>query len=62
LKMAEVIKDIIDQAKSVDRTYLMEHESKAILEELGISTTGSVVQEPKRRQWRYSSLWPVQWP
>lgn len=43
MKMAEVIKDIIDQAKSVDRTYLMEHESKAILEELGISTTGSVV-------------------
>jgi len=43
LKMAEVIKDIIDQAKSVDRTYLMEHESKAILEELGISTTGTVV-------------------
>ncbi|MDD3550533.1 MAG: acetate--CoA ligase family protein, partial [Methanothrix soehngenii] len=41
--MAEVIKDIIDQAKSVDRTYLMEHESKAILEELGISTTGTVV-------------------
>lgn len=43
MKMAELIKDIIDQAKSADRTYLMEHESKAILEELGISTTGSVV-------------------
>ncbi|HRU75899.1 MAG TPA: acetate--CoA ligase family protein, partial [Methanothrix sp.] len=41
--MAELINDIIDGAISAGRTYLMENESKAILEELGISTTGSRV-------------------
>ena len=34
---------IIDQAKATGRTYLMEHESKAILESLGITTTKSMV-------------------
>jgi len=43
LTMAELINDIIDGAISAGRTYLMENESKAILEELGISTTGSRV-------------------
>ncbi len=36
-------KEIIDQAKAVGRTYLMEHESKAILESLGINTAKSIV-------------------
>ena len=35
--------EIIDQAKAKGRTYLMEHESKAILESLGITTTKSIV-------------------
>ena len=35
--------EIIDQAKAAGRTYLMEHESKAILESLGITTTKSIV-------------------
>jgi acyl-CoA synthetase (NDP forming) len=39
--MAEQYKEIIDQALQEGRTYLMEHESKSILESLGISTTGS---------------------
>jgi acyl-CoA synthetase (NDP forming) len=39
--MAEQLKEIIDQARQEGRTYLMEHESKSILESLGISTTGS---------------------
>jgi acyl-CoA synthetase (NDP forming) len=39
--MAEQYKEIIDQARQEGRTYLMEHESKSILEGLGISTTGS---------------------
>ena len=41
--MAELSKDVIDQAKAVGRTYLMEHESKAVLESLGITTTGARV-------------------
>jgi acyl-CoA synthetase (NDP forming) len=39
--MAEQLKEIINHARSEGRTYLMEHESKAALESLGISTTGS---------------------
>ncbi len=41
--MTGLSKEIIDQAKAVGRTYLMEHESKAILECLGITTTKSIV-------------------
>jgi acyl-CoA synthetase (NDP forming) len=41
--MTEQSKEIIDQAKAVGRTYLMEHESKAILESLGITTAKSIV-------------------
>jgi acyl-CoA synthetase (NDP forming) len=41
--MAEKYRDIIDQAQEAGRSYLMEHESKAILEALGISTSGSRV-------------------
>ena len=41
--MTELSKEIIDQAKAVGRTYLMEHESKAILESLGIITSKSIV-------------------
>jgi acyl-CoA synthetase (NDP forming) len=41
--MTELSKEIIDQAKAVGRTYLMEHESKAILESLGITTAKSIV-------------------
>ena len=39
--MAEQMRSIIEQARQEGRTYLMEHESKSILESLGISTTGS---------------------
>ena len=41
--MAELFKEVIDQAKAVGRTYLMEHESKAVLESLGITTSKSIV-------------------
>ena len=41
--MTEQSMEIIDQAKAVGRTYLMEHESKAILESLGITTAKSIV-------------------
>ena len=41
--MAELFREVVDRAKEVDRTYLMEHECKAILESLGISTTGAEV-------------------
>jgi acyl-CoA synthetase (NDP forming) len=41
--MTELSKEIINQAKAVGRTYLMEHESKAILESLGITTAKSIV-------------------
>ena len=39
--MAERYKEIINQAKDEARTYLMEHESKAVLESLGITTSGA---------------------
>ena len=40
-KMAERYIEIINQAKDEARTYLMEHESKAVLESLGITTSGA---------------------
>ncbi|MDD1753969.1 MAG: acetate--CoA ligase family protein [Methanotrichaceae archaeon] len=39
--MVEQIREIIDQVLREGRTYLMENESKAFLESLGITTTGS---------------------
>lgn len=39
--MAERYREIINQAKDEARTYLMEHESKAVLESLGITTSGA---------------------
>jgi acetate---CoA ligase (ADP-forming) len=39
--MENLLKDFIDQALLAGRTYLMEHESKAVLESQGISTTGA---------------------
>jgi len=41
--MAKQYRDVIDRARSGGRTYLMEHESKAVLESLGITTTGTGV-------------------
>lgn len=41
--MAKQYRDVIDRARSSGRTYLMEHESKAVLESLGITTTGAGV-------------------
>ncbi|HOU69967.1 MAG TPA: acetate--CoA ligase family protein [Methanothrix sp.] len=41
--MAERSREIINRAKDESRTYLMEHESKAILEDLGITTSGAEV-------------------
>jgi acyl-CoA synthetase (NDP forming) len=35
------LKNVIEKARQEGRTYLMEHESKSILESLGITTTGS---------------------
>ena len=43
VKMAKQYRDVIDRARSSGRTYLMEHESKAVLESLGITTTGTGV-------------------
>ena len=39
----ETFREILRQARREDRTYLMEHESKEILEAMGISTTGCLV-------------------
>jgi len=41
--MEDQLKDIIDQARREGRTYLMEHESKAILNGLNITNTGAAV-------------------
>ena len=41
--MAEPLSDIIDHAQKEGRSYLMEHESKAVLESIGITTSGSSV-------------------
>ncbi len=41
--MAESLNEIINHARSEGRSYLMEHESKAILENIGVSTSGSKV-------------------
>ncbi len=51
VKMAEQMKEIIDQARQEGRTYLMEHESKSILESLGISTTGSRLAKSEDEAW-----------
>ncbi len=45
VKMTKQYRDVIDQAKGQGRTYLMEHESKAVLESLGITTTGAAVAQ-----------------
>jgi acyl-CoA synthetase (NDP forming) len=42
-KMRDLLKEIFGRAKMEDRAYLMEHESKAVLESLGISTTGGAL-------------------
>jgi len=41
--MAELFREVMGRAKEENRTYLMEHECKAVLESIGISTTGSEV-------------------
>ncbi|HPE62915.1 MAG TPA: acetate--CoA ligase family protein [Methanothrix sp.] len=41
--MAELFDEVVSRAKEENRTYLMEHECKAVLESLGISTTGAEV-------------------
>ena len=41
--MAKQYREVIDRALAEGRTYLMEHESKAVLESLGITTTGAGV-------------------
>ena len=41
--MSELFREFMDQAREEGRTYLMEHECKAILESLGISSTGAFV-------------------
>ena len=38
--MTELLKEIFGRAREEGRAYLMEHESKAVLESLGITTTG----------------------
>ncbi|MEA2045004.1 MAG: acetate--CoA ligase family protein [Euryarchaeota archaeon] len=41
--MSELFREFMDQAREEGRTYLMEHECKAILESLGISSTRAFV-------------------
>jgi len=41
--MAKQYREVIDLALAEGRTYLLEHESKAVLESLGITTTGAEV-------------------
>lgn len=42
-QMSELFREFMDQAREEGRTYLMEHECKAILESLGISSTRAFV-------------------
>lgn len=41
--MSELFREFVDQAREEGRSYLMEHECKAVLESLGISNTGAFV-------------------
>jgi len=43
--MTKQYRYVIDQAKAQGRAYLMEHESKAVLESLGITTTGAALAQ-----------------
>jgi len=45
VKMTKQYRYVIDQAKAQGRAYLMEHESKAVLESLGIATTGAALAQ-----------------
>lgn len=47
--MAKQYREVIDPVKAVGRTYLMEHESKAVLESLGIATTGTGVAQSEEQ-------------
>jgi len=47
--MAKQYREVIDRALAVGRTYLMEHESKEILESLGITTTGAGVAKSEEQ-------------
>jgi acyl-CoA synthetase (NDP forming) len=54
--MAELFKEIVGRAKEENRTYLMEHECKAVLESLGISTTGAEVARSEEEAVRIAEL------
>jgi len=41
--MSELFREFVDQAREEDRSHLMEHECKAVLDSLGISNTGAFV-------------------
>jgi acyl-CoA synthetase (NDP forming) len=47
--MAKQYREVIDRALAEGRTYLMEHESKAVLESLGITTTGAGVAKSEEQ-------------
>jgi len=43
VRIVSTTSDIVRQAQSEDRSYLLENESKAILEAYGIKTTGAQI-------------------
>jgi acyl-CoA synthetase (NDP forming) len=54
--MAELFDEVVGRAQEENRTYLMEHECKTILESLGISTTGAEVAKSEEEAVRMAEL------
>jgi len=54
--MAELFDEVVGRAQEENRTYLMEHECKTILESLGISTTGAEVAKSGEEAVRMAEL------
>jgi len=54
--MTELFREVVGRAQEENRTYLMEHECKAVLESLGISTTGAEVASSEEEAVRMAEL------
>ena len=52
--MEEQMEDILERVRKEGRTYLMEHESKAVLESWGSGPPGQRWPDRSKRQWTYS--------
>ncbi|HII06306.1 MAG TPA: acyl-CoA synthetase [Methanotrichaceae archaeon] len=54
--MTELFREVVGRAQEENRTYLMEHECKAVLESLGIPTTGAEVARSEEEAVRMAEL------